>query len=140
MLFISPLNAFQSETNCCFELDTMKKILVVDDNDEILKVIEIILNLEGYEVKCWDNGDLSLVVHEFQPDLILLDIMLGSTDGRELCRELKSQKETMHIPVIIISASHTIYSSGENNCKADAFIPKPFDVGYLVTQVDAYVN
>lgn len=119
----------------------MKKVLVVDDNEDILNVISIVLDMEGFEVKCCDNGHC---VHDtisfFLPDLILLDIMLGDMDGRELCKTLKNNPETAHIPVIMISASHNLYDNQNTNCSADDFIAKPFDIEVLAKKVNHFVN
>ncbi|SKB47036.1 response regulator [Daejeonella lutea] len=119
----------------------MKRVLVVDDNQEILDVIKILMELNGYEVKCINSGlNLSDSVIDYDPNIILLDIVLGDIDGRDLCRYLKGDPRTQHIPIIIISASDTIYSAGEKTCNAETFIPKPFDIQYLLTQVETYVN
>ncbi len=119
----------------------MKRILIVDDNQEILDVIKIVMELQGYQAKCIDHGrNLTESVMDYNPNIILLDIMLGTYDGRALCDDLKSNPKTNHIPIIIISASDTIYSSGEKNCAAETFISKPFDMNYLITQIETYVN
>jgi CheY-like chemotaxis protein len=119
----------------------MKKVLVVDDNEEILNVISIVLDMEGYDVKCLDNG---LAVPElllsYSPNLILLDIMLGGMDGRDLCKAIKSDPSTGHIPIVMISASHNLYDSSEMNCMADDFIAKPFDIAHLASMVQKHVN
>ncbi|WP_411275033.1 response regulator [Daejeonella sp.] len=119
----------------------MKKVLVVDDNEDILNVISIILDMEGFEVQCCDNGHcISDSITSFCPDLILLDIMLGDMDGREICRALKRNPKTGHIPVIMISASHSLYDSQEEFCLADDFISKPFDIDNLANKVNQYIN
>ncbi len=119
----------------------MKKVLVVDDNRDILDVLNIVLEMEGFDVKCCDDGNLiPEVVYEFNPDLILLDIMLNGIDGRELCRDLKSTGETSHIPIIMISASHTLFAGSDNGCKAEDFIAKPFEITELVSKVEKYIN
>lgn len=119
----------------------MKKVLVVDDNEEILNVITIVLEMEGYEVACASDG--SKVPDKVQctsPDLILLDIMLEGMDGRDICRALKSDPKTRHIPIIMISASHSMYSTVEKDCQADDFISKPFDIYDLADKVGQYIN
>ncbi len=119
----------------------MKRILIVDDNQEILDMMKIVLELQGYDVICDTTADnLTALVIDYDPNIILLDILLGAFDGRDLCRGLKNDPRTNHIPIIIISASDTIYSAGEKSCAAETFIPKPFDIEYLLTQVETYVN
>lgn len=116
----------------------MKKILVVDDNAEILEVIAIILEGEGYKVNCYPTGELLLeTVNTFKPDLILLDIMLGDYDGRELCDALKNNSETSHIPVVLISAANDLQLHAN---KADGFVAKPFELDYLTETVAALIN
>ena len=119
----------------------MKKVLVVDDNEDILNVISIILDMEGFEVQCCDNGHcVSDTITTFSPDLILLDIMLGDMDGREVCKSLKSDPKTGHIPVIMISASHSLHDNKTELCLADDFISKPFDIDYLAKKVSQHIN
>lgn len=119
----------------------MKRVLVIDDNEDILNVISILLDMEGYEVKCCDNGHcISETILTFSPHIILLDIMLGDMDGREVCRALKSNPRTEHIPVIMISASHGLYDGKDSGCLADDFIAKPFDIDMLARKVSAYVD
>ncbi len=116
----------------------MKKVLVVDDNQEILNVIEIILQDEGYDVLCVDTGkDLKEKVISGQPDLILLDIMLGEYNGIELCQQLKSDPVTLGVPVIMISASHNL---DKISCAAEDFIAKPFEINNLISKVASLIN
>ncbi len=119
----------------------MKKVLVVDDNEDILNVITLVLEMEGYEVACaTDGATVPDKIQSVAPDLILLDIMLEGMDGREICRALKSDPKTWHIPIIMISASHTIFSTVEKNCQADDFIAKPFDIYDLADKVGQHIN
>ncbi len=116
----------------------MKKILVVDDNRDILEVIELILSTEGYEVNgLWDASMLNQRITDFNPDLILLDVMLGVLDGRDLCNLLKKNKLTDHIPVIMISASHSLGDMNNHICHPNDFIAKPFDINNLINKVGA---
>lgn len=116
----------------------MKKILVVDDSREILEVIELILGTEGYNVNgIWDASKLSQSIIDFKPDLILLDVMLGNIDGRDLCNSLKTDLATNHIPVIMISASHNLGDMNDRVCHPNDFIAKPFDIDNLIDKVGA---
>lgn len=124
-----------------YKTDSMEKsVLIVDDNDDILEVLQIILEIEGHKVHCLaDAKQLNNAVRSFRPDLILLDIMLGEEDGRDLCKNLKSHVETSHIPIIMISASHGMLSLEEKKCSAEAFIPKPFEIDDLLANVKRVV-
>jgi len=112
-----------------------KKIMIVDDNPDILEVITLIMDLEGFKVLAVSNGLLFVEsIISFCPDLVLLDVMLGEVDGMDLCNLLKSTKEISHIPVIMISASHGL-KNVDFICKPDDFISKPFDINDLVVRV-----
>lgn len=115
------------------------KILIVDDNNEILEILTLILEQDGHSTKEINNGDeLFTAVESYQPDLILLDIMLGKHDGRKLCADLKADKTTNHIPIIMISASHAQQSLKEMDCKPNGFIPKPFDIDHVSEIVNTF--
>src|ERR1700754_1735004 len=107
----------------------MQRILAVDDNEDILEVLQLILEDSGYEVETLTNGHLLFdKIKAHRPDLILLDIMLGNMDGRELCKNVKAKMETNKIPVILISASHNL-SDRYKPCDApNDFLAKPFDI------------
>jgi CheY-like chemotaxis protein len=114
----------------------MKKVLVVDDNHEILSVIRIILEMEGYQVIYKDNAHhVMQTVFEYNPQIILLDVMIGDMDGREVCKALKTNPSTSHIPVVLISASPNI---DYNRYLANDFIAKPFDIEVLTEKVNSH--
>jgi DNA-binding response OmpR family regulator len=119
----------------------MQRILAVDDNEDILEVIKLILDDYGYEVTTLADGRLLLdTINRDHPDLILLDVMMGNTDGRELCRQIKSQKETSNIPVILVSASHNVNDRFVVNGTApDDFLAKPFNISDLLEKVQAHM-
>jgi DNA-binding response OmpR family regulator len=116
-----------------------KKVLVVDDDNDILDVIRIILEDEGYEVSTLDNA--KNVLDELTgnvPDLILLDVMLGGIDGRDVCKSLKANMVFKTIPIVMISASHNLSGFLHQDGGADGFIAKPFDIDDLVGVVNSY--
>ena len=114
----------------------MKKILVVDDDIDILNVVQLVLDANGFEVVAISNWQqINTQVDEFNPDLILLDVSLGTQDGRNICKQLKSNNNTKHISVILFSANHNIEKSLPE-CLADNFIPKPFDINDLVEGIN----
>lgn len=117
----------------------MRRVLAVDDNRDILDVIELILEDSGFEVETLTTGHgLFEKIKEINPDIILLDIMLGDLDGRELCEQVKMRPETSMIPVILISASHNMADSVAQKQKGapNAFIAKPFDINDLIGAVE----
>src|SRR5690348_2276001 len=103
-------------------MQVQKKILVVDDDPDILEFLQVILEEEGYTVATTDKGDYVGKLHDGElPTLILLDILLSGRDGREIVKSLKSHKETKHIPVIMFSA-HPSAETTARACGADDFI------------------
>lgn len=113
----------------------MKKILVIDDEVEIRRVVEILLTRNNYLVEAISKWEyLSYSVQYFKPDLILLDVSLGGADGREICHKLKTSKKTAHIPVILFSAHHNLVEN-LNGCMPDAVITKPFDTSHLLDTI-----
>ena len=115
----------------------MKRILAVDDNQDILDVLRFILEDSGYEVDTLTDGHgLFQQIKKSHPDLILLDIMLGDMDGRTLCKDVKQTAETHNIPVILVSASHNIADSMKQNGAPDDFIAKPFDMHVLLNSIE----
>jgi len=114
----------------------MRRILAVDDDHDILEVLRLILEDSGYEVETLSDGHyLFDKIKDNMPDLILLDIMLGNLDGRELCKNVKAAKETKTIPVILVSASHSVKDTVNKNGAPNAFLSKPFDINELLDLV-----
>ena len=118
----------------------MSKILVVDDDTDILSVMEILLTMKGFEVEVTTKGENTFPkIASFKPDLILLDVLISGYDGRTICRELKASQETSHIPVIMFSA-HPGAAASIADYGADDFIAKPFDVAHLMKKVNAQLG
>jgi len=116
----------------------MKKVLVVDDDQNILEVIKYILTSYGFEVHTHSTGlNVVEVVLDYEPDLILLDVRLPGKLGTEICKELKD----LHcaIPIILFSA-HMQQTNFMEIFGADAFMRKPFDVKDLVNTVKLHMN
>ena len=114
----------------------MCRILAVDDDNDILEVLQFILEDSGYEVDTLSDGNFLFdKIGQNAPDLILLDIMLGNLDGRELCRNVKANITTRDIPVILVSASHNVASSMDQKGAPNAFIAKPFDINDLLDTI-----
>lgn len=116
----------------------MKKVLVVDDDPDILEVVKFILTSYGFEVHTHATGlNVLEVVLDYQPDLILLDIRLPGKLGTEICKDLKDMN--CGIPIILFSA-HAQQANFLDLFGADAFMAKPFDVKNLVNTVKLHMN
>lgn len=118
-----------------------KTLMIIEDDTEILDILELIFQAEGYKVFASENGaetyDLSLIA----PDLILTDIRLtaGGQEGADICQRLKSQDHTRHIPIILLSAEMDLRTIS-TTCGANDYVRKPFDVEDLSDRVRNLVN
>jgi len=113
----------------------MKRILVVDDDLDILDLVRMALTMSGYDVQTvsrWEQMDET--IQDFRPGLVLLDVSLGTADGRDLCRKLKASPNTGGIAVVLFSANIEMQKS-VGDCHADSFLSKPFDLKRLVNTV-----
>jgi len=117
-----------------------KKILVVDDDPDILDALRFMLEDSGYEVTTSEKGDYAENLHDTNgglPDVIILDVLLSGKDGRLICQKLKGQDETRHIPIIMISA-HPNARQSVTAVGADDFVAKPFDMDELLVKIAKY--
>lgn len=114
----------------------MKRILVVDDDVDILTVVQLVLESNGFNVVAiskWQQ--IFPQIGSFKPDLILLDVSVGTQDGRNICKQLKSDEKFKAISIILFSANHNVEKSIPE-CLADGFISKPFDINDLIQGIN----
>jgi two-component system alkaline phosphatase synthesis response regulator PhoP len=114
-------------------------ILVIDDDDGILDATKDVLEDEGYTVLTSTTPAIVERLAEAggpRPQLILLDVFLSGSDGRDVCRHLKAGPATRAIPVILMSA-HPGARSGAFASGADSFLPKPYDLDELLVNVES---
>ena len=119
-----------------------KKILIVEDEESLLKLESILLTSRGYEVKGVADGQAALdAVATMKPDLILLDIMLPEIDGFEVCRQIKLNEATKHIPIIMLTAkkSREDMARGEQ-VGADWYITKPFKSAMVIETIQRFIS
>jgi len=118
----------------------LKRILILDDNQDILEIVHETLEYEQFDVKSTGDGtDVMPLVEAFNPDLVILDYRVAGTNGGELCRQIKAHPKFGEIPVIIFSA----YINHQADLFAygcDAIINKPFDLTELVEKVNSLLN
>ncbi len=114
-----------------------RKILIVEDEKEIVKLIAFHMTIAGYDVISAKNGIEALEICNTQnPALIILDIMLPRIDGWEVCRRLKLDPQTRHIPIIILSALSEIEDKLKGfDLGTDDYVTKPFSPRELVVRV-----
>lgn len=116
-------------------------ILLVDDNEEILEFLERMLNSKYSILKALDGKEAIAVLEKEAVQLVITDIMMPVMDGYELCRQIKSNFEFSHIPVIMLTAKNTLQSKVEGlELGADAYIEKPFSKEHLVAQISSLIN
>jgi len=114
-----------------------KNILVIEDNHAILDVITLILQSEAYKVTGLNKSvDMMQHIDTVKPDLMILDIMLPDADGRELLTQIRTNKKTANIPVLMISAKYTSENIQHAEYKPNGFLAKPFDIDDLLDKIE----
>jgi CheY-like chemotaxis protein len=114
-----------------------KKILVVDDEPDLLKVTLLRLKKTGYEVYSGVDGREVLdIARRVIPDLIILDVYLPVLDGDDVAKILKKDDELKHIPIILISATTMTLEERARDCGANGYLAKPFDPEELIAIVE----
>jgi len=120
-----------------------KYVLIVDDDPDLVETVSMMLESKGYEAgKAYDGIEGEEAIKKRRPDVLILDVMMPRKNGYQLCKELKSNKWTQEIPVILLTAvgeavPTTSYSHAEGMAvEAEDFIPKPVDAATLVAAVE----
>lgn len=114
----------------------MSKILILDDDLDLVTVVKTLLRKKGFEVfaftdwqKAWE------AVKSFKPNLILLDVFLSGIDGLDVCKKLKSSYFTRNIPIIMVSSYPNIAETAIYEFGADDFLAKPFEVNDMIKKI-----
>lgn len=118
------------------------RVLVVDDEPDVVSVIERTLATEGFEVLSAYDGISALDLAETQqPDLVLLDIMMPMMSGYEVCEQLKANPQTQNIPVVCLTSAHSVDARARSR-KAGAvtLIMKPFAPAELIAQIQRHIK
>jgi two-component system response regulator VicR len=117
-----------------------KRILVIDDDEDILDILNIIFESEGYHVIVSNTAAAAEDIHIIKPDLVLLDFRIAGSqkNGAQICAQIKSGNSLKHLPVMLISAESDI-SNIANECGANAYVKKPFDIYHLLSQVRDFI-
>ena len=105
-----------------------KTIFIVEDDPDILELMQIVVENEGYNVRTFINAERAEKELELeQPDLLIMDLYVGEKDGAKIVKNLKRKKDTKKIPVIIVSAKNSLEEIAQD-CKADGYLKKPFNI------------
>lgn len=115
-----------------------RKVLIVDDDEELVELIEDVLVRDGrFEVKTVNNGfDAGMMVKDYRPDIIVLDVMLPDINGKEVCQRVRSDKAMDDVRIVCISGMVEEDKVGELKAAgADDFMHKPFEVEKLIERM-----
>jgi DNA-binding response OmpR family regulator len=125
---------------------SVKYVLIVDDDPDLVETVAMMLESKGFEVgKAYDGIEGEEAIKKRRPDVLVLDVMMPRKNGYQLCKELKSNKWTSDIPIILLTAvgeavPTTSYSHAEGMAtEAEDFIPKPVDAATLVEAVQRLI-
>jgi twitching motility two-component system response regulator PilG len=118
------------------------KILLVEDQESLLKLESILLTSRGFEVKGVSDGQAALAALEDElPDLMLLDVMLPGLDGFQVCRLVKENERTRKVPVIIVTARKSRMDMQlSEEVGADDYITKPFKSAMLLETIQKFIG
>lgn len=117
-----------------------KKILIVEDEVDIAEIMETILTTSGFEVETISSGqNISAKIKKFSPNLIFMDMWMPGLDGATLTKNLKSEKSTRDIPIVIVSAGNGLAKIAKA-ARADGFLAKPFDLKKLISVTKKFTS
>lgn len=119
-----------------------KKILIVDDEPDIVETLKFLMESEGFEsIIAMDGEDALKKAKEENPDIIILDVMLPKINGYKVCRLLKFDSKYKHIPILMVTARSQEEDKviGEET-GADEYITKPFDINEVIQKIHTYLK
>jgi len=119
-----------------------KKVLIADDEPNIVTSLEYLMTKSGYEVKIARNGDEALeLVESFRPDVVLLDVMMPRKSGYEVCQQIRERADWQHIKILMLSAKGREAEVNKGlSLGADSYVTKPFSNQELIATIDALVG
>jgi len=119
-----------------------KKILIADDEPNIVTALEFLLQRNGYEVHIARNGESALkLIEAHQPDLVLLDVMMPLKSGYEVCQRMRERADWSHIKIIMLTAKgRDVEMSKGLSIGADLYITKPFSTQELVAKINGLLG
>jgi DNA-binding response OmpR family regulator len=128
--------------NNIVEKDNMEKILIIDDDVETTNLLDMILNMEGYNVSSVNIGPDGInAANEFNPDLIILDLMMPDMDGLQICRDLRKDSDYNKTPIIVFTAiGNEALMENVINSGANDYLNKPMDKDDLLSMIEKWIK
>jgi DNA-binding response OmpR family regulator len=122
--------------------DSQRKVLIADDEPNIVTALEFLLKRSGYDVRVVTNGaDALALVESYVPDVVLLDIMMPVKSGYEVCQRMRERPEWRHIKIVMLSAKgREAEVSKGMSLGADLYITKPFSTQELINAINAFFD
>jgi DNA-binding response OmpR family regulator len=120
--------------------DSKRKVLIADDEPNIVTALEFLLRRSGYDVRVVADGDAALaLVESYLPDIVLLDVMMPIKSGYEVCQRMRERPEWGHIKIVMLSAKgREAEVSKGMSLGADLYITKPFSTQELIRAIDGF--
>ena len=118
-----------------------KRILVIDDDEDILAIMDIIFEEEGYQTILYNTGATAQQIKLLAPDIILLDVRISGfhKTGAEICAEIREETELSSIPILLVSAEVDVDRLAKS-CGANGYVNKPFDINGLLSTVKEFIT
>ena len=114
----------------------MSRILLIDDDKDLLAVLKTLLQKKGFDIYARDSWEEdSGIINYFKPNLVILDVFLAGLDGLEICKKIKRSPFWKNIPVLMVSGFPRVAETAVYEYGADDFIAKPFEVSDLLRKI-----
>jgi CheY-like chemotaxis protein len=120
-----------------------KRIVVADDDPDLVALMTLPLRKRGYEIATGGNGEEAIdLVRRYRPDLVILDVCMPLLDGLEACRRLKDDEQLKHIPVMLITATASLLPASDvlYALQVEGYLIKPFPVRVLVEKIEQLIG
>jgi CheY-like chemotaxis protein len=120
-----------------------KRIVVADDDPDLVALMTLPLRKRGYEIATGGNGEEAIdLVRRYRPDLVILDVCMPLLDGLEACRRLKDDEQLKHIPVMLITATASLLPAPDvlYALQVEGYLIKPFTVRVLVEKIEQLIG
>jgi CheY-like chemotaxis protein len=120
-----------------------KRIVVADDDPDLVALMTLPLRKRGYEIATGGNGEEAIdLVRRYRPDLVILDVCMPLLDGLEVCRRLKDDEQLKHIPVMLITATASLLPAPDvlYALQVEGYLIKPFPVRVLVEKIEQLIG